>query len=105
MLTTALAAIILSCVSENVVAAGATFQSAERVLALLTSFDDSRPEQGVTELARTIGVHKSTASRLAAVHRSISSEALVTEENRVVVRRYLQTRRDVTDRINLISNT
>ena len=66
-MTTALAAIILSCVSENVVAAGATFQSAERVLALLTSFDDSRPEQGVTELARTIGVHKSTASRLAAV--------------------------------------
>ncbi len=53
--------------SENVVAAGATFQSAERVLALLTSFDDSRPEQGVTELAQTIGVHKSTASRLAAV--------------------------------------
>jgi IclR family acetate operon transcriptional repressor len=54
-------------VSENAVAAGATFQSAERVLALLTSFDDSRPEQGVTELAQTIGVHKSTASRLAAV--------------------------------------
>ena len=53
--------------SENVVAAGATFQSAERVLALLTSFDDARTEQGVTELAQTIGVHKSTASRLAAV--------------------------------------
>jgi IclR family transcriptional regulator, acetate operon repressor len=54
-------------VSENAVAGGATFQSAERVLALLTSFDDSRTEQGVTELAQTIGVHKSTASRLAAV--------------------------------------
>jgi IclR family acetate operon transcriptional repressor len=54
-------------VSENVVAAGATYQSAERVLALLTSFDESRPEQGVTELAESIGVHKSTASRLAAV--------------------------------------
>jgi DNA-binding IclR family transcriptional regulator len=54
-------------VSENVVAAGATYQSAERVLALLTSFDDCRTEQGVTELARTMGVHKSTASRLAAV--------------------------------------
>jgi DNA-binding IclR family transcriptional regulator len=53
-------------VSENVVAAGATYQSAERVLALLTSFDDGHPEQGVTELARLIGVHKSTASRLAA---------------------------------------
>jgi IclR family acetate operon transcriptional repressor len=54
-------------VSENVVAAGATYQSAERVLALLTSFDESRTEQGVTELAQSIGVHKSTASRLAAV--------------------------------------
>ena len=53
--------------SENAVAGGATFQSAERVLALLTSFDDARTEQGVTELAQTIGVHKSTASRLAAV--------------------------------------
>lgn len=52
---------------ENVVASGATYQSAERVLALLTSFDDSRTEQGVTELAQVIGVHKSTASRLAAV--------------------------------------
>jgi IclR family acetate operon transcriptional repressor len=54
-------------VSENVVAGGATYQSAERVLALLTSFDDSRVEQGVTELAQAIGVHKSTASRLAVV--------------------------------------
>jgi DNA-binding IclR family transcriptional regulator len=48
------------------VAIGATYQSAERVLALLTSFDDSRPELGVTEMAALIGVHKSTASRLAA---------------------------------------
>lgn len=48
------------------VAVGATFQSAERVLALLTSFDDSRPELRVTEMAALIGVHKSTASRLAA---------------------------------------
>ena len=53
--------------SENAVAAGATYQSAERVIALLTSFDDSRVELGVTELADSIGVHKSTASRLAAV--------------------------------------
>lgn len=52
--------------SENDVAAGATYQSAERVLALLTSFDDSRVELGVTEMAQSIGVHKSTASRLAA---------------------------------------
>jgi len=53
-------------VTEGTVAAGATYQSAERVLALLTSFDETRPEQGVTELAASIGVHKSTASRLAA---------------------------------------
>lgn len=45
---------------------GATYQSAERVLTLLTSFDDSRSELGVTEMAALIGVHKSTASRLAA---------------------------------------
>jgi DNA-binding IclR family transcriptional regulator len=36
------------------------------VLALLTSFDDSRVELGVTEMAASLGVHKSTASRLAA---------------------------------------
>jgi IclR family acetate operon transcriptional repressor len=37
------------------------------VLALLAAFDDGHEELGVTELARTLGVHKSTASRLAAV--------------------------------------
>ena len=52
--------------SESSVATGATYQSAERVLALLTSFDDTRTELGVTEMASSIGVHKSTASRLAA---------------------------------------
>lgn len=51
---------------EATVAAGATFQSAERVLALLASFEDGRVELGVTEIARSLGVHKSTASRLAA---------------------------------------
>ncbi len=53
--------------SRAAVAAGATYQSAERVLALLTSFDDSRVELGVTEMAASLGVHKSTASRLAGV--------------------------------------
>jgi len=48
------------------VAANGTYQSAERVLALLTAFDDARPELGVTEMAALVGVHKSTASRLAA---------------------------------------
>jgi DNA-binding IclR family transcriptional regulator len=52
-------------VSRAEVAAGATYQSAERVLTLLTSFDDSRVELGVTEMAAALGVHKSTASRLA----------------------------------------
>jgi DNA-binding IclR family transcriptional regulator len=52
-------------VIENEVAGGATYQSAERVLALLTSFEDGRAELGVTEMARLLGVHKSTASRLA----------------------------------------
>jgi DNA-binding IclR family transcriptional regulator len=51
---------------EREVAQIATYQSAERVLALLKSFDDSRMELGVAELARALGVHKSTASRLAA---------------------------------------
>jgi DNA-binding IclR family transcriptional regulator len=51
---------------EREVAQNATYQSAERVLALLKSFDDSRVELGVAELARALGVHKSTASRLAA---------------------------------------
>jgi IclR family acetate operon transcriptional repressor len=51
---------------ENEVAQNATYQSAERVLKLLRTFDDSRVELGVAELARALGVHKSTASRLAA---------------------------------------
>ncbi len=54
------------CMIEAQVAPNATYQSAERVLALLKSFDDSQVEQGVAEIARALGVHKSTASRLAA---------------------------------------
>ncbi|MCW2908567.1 MAG: IclR family transcriptional regulator [Actinomycetia bacterium] len=52
--------------SESLVAAGATYRSAERVLTLLAAFEDSRPELSVTEIAEALGVHKSTASRLAA---------------------------------------
>lgn len=51
---------------ENDVASSATYQSVDRVLALLTSFDETRTELGVTEMAGLLGVHKSTASRLAA---------------------------------------
>jgi IclR family transcriptional regulator, acetate operon repressor len=54
-------------VSRAEVAGGATYHSAERVLALLTSFDDARVELSVTEMAASLGVHKSTASRLAGV--------------------------------------
>jgi DNA-binding IclR family transcriptional regulator len=54
------------CVDENDVAESATYQSVERALALLTSFDETRTELGVTEMASLLGVHKSTASRLAA---------------------------------------
>jgi DNA-binding IclR family transcriptional regulator len=52
--------------SEPDVASSATYQSAERVLALLKTFDDSRVELGVADIARALDVHKSTASRLAA---------------------------------------
>jgi DNA-binding IclR family transcriptional regulator len=52
--------------TERGVASIATYQSAERVLALLKTFDDSRVELGVAEIARALDVHKSTASRLAA---------------------------------------
>ncbi|HUZ39517.1 MAG TPA: IclR family transcriptional regulator [Streptosporangiaceae bacterium] len=52
--------------SENEVAPIATYQSAERMLTLLKSFDDSRMELGVADIARALSVHKSTASRLAA---------------------------------------
>jgi IclR family transcriptional regulator, acetate operon repressor len=51
---------------EPGVASNATYQSADRVLALLKSFGETRVELGVAEIARALGVHKSTASRLAA---------------------------------------
>jgi IclR family acetate operon transcriptional repressor len=52
--------------SQNEVARSATYRSAERVLTLLRSFDDSQEELGVADIARALSVHKSTASRLAA---------------------------------------
>jgi DNA-binding IclR family transcriptional regulator len=71
-------------VSEDAVAAGATYQSAERAIALLTSFTDSRVELGVTEMADSIGVHKSTASRLAAVRRDRYATAVAELEEGLV---------------------
>ena len=41
-------------------------QSADRALAILASFDEDRPTLRVTELAATLGMHKSTVSRLLA---------------------------------------
>src|SRR5262249_28271948 len=54
------------CMPQDEVARSATYRSAERVLTLLKSFDDSREELGVADIARALSVHKSTASRLAA---------------------------------------
>lgn len=41
-------------------------QSVERALSLLSAFDDSMSELGVADLARAVGLHRSTVSRLAA---------------------------------------
>jgi DNA-binding IclR family transcriptional regulator len=41
-------------------------QSADRALAILAEFDDERPTLRVTELAVSLGMHKSTVSRLLA---------------------------------------
>ena len=41
-------------------------QSADKALAILGAFDESRPDLGVSELAGELGMHKSTVSRLLA---------------------------------------
>lgn len=51
-------------------------QSADRALAIVAAFSEARPELRVSELARDLGMHKSTASRL-----------LATLERRGLVRR------------------
>ncbi len=43
---------------------GSTVQSVERAIAILKSFGPGRPERGVNELSREMGLHKSTVSRL-----------------------------------------
>lgn len=47
-------------------AAAGEIKSVKRALALLTAFDAEEPEISVTDLARRVGVHKSTVSRLMA---------------------------------------
>ena len=39
-------------------------QSVERAIAILKSFSQEKPERGVNELSRELGLHKSTVSRL-----------------------------------------
>ncbi|MFN2220420.1 MAG: IclR family transcriptional regulator, partial [Anaerolineae bacterium] len=39
-------------------------QAVERAIAILKSFSTERPERGVGELSRELGLHKSTVSRL-----------------------------------------
>jgi DNA-binding IclR family transcriptional regulator len=41
-----------------------TVQSVERAIAILKSFSLEKPERGVNELSRELGLHKSTISRL-----------------------------------------
>jgi DNA-binding IclR family transcriptional regulator len=41
-----------------------SIQSVERAIAILKSFTQEKPERGVTELSRELGLHKSTVSRL-----------------------------------------
>ena len=43
---------------------GASLQSVERAITILKSFSLQRPERGVSELSRELGLHKSTVSRL-----------------------------------------
>ena len=43
---------------------GTTVQSVDRAIAILKSFSSEKPERGVAELARELGLHKSTVSRL-----------------------------------------
>jgi DNA-binding IclR family transcriptional regulator len=50
----------IGCIIRN------EMQSADRALAILAAFSDERPALGVSELARELGMHKSTASRLLA---------------------------------------
>jgi DNA-binding IclR family transcriptional regulator len=43
---------------------GASLQSVERAITILKSFSLQKPERGVSELSRELGLHKSTVSRL-----------------------------------------
>src|SRR5918997_6634872 len=53
---------------------GTLIQSVQRAAALLKAFDGGPAEQGVTDLSRKVGLHKSTVSRLLA---TLEREGLV----------------------------
>jgi len=62
-------------------------QSVERAIAILKSFSLERPERGVSELSRELGLHKSTISRLMRTleHGGLLSRSPETERYRLGV--------------------
>jgi DNA-binding IclR family transcriptional regulator len=62
-------------------------QSVERAIAILKSFSLERPERGVSELSRELGLHKSTVSRLMRTleHGGLLSRSPETERYRLGV--------------------
>jgi IclR family transcriptional regulator, acetate operon repressor len=56
-----------------------SIQSVDRAIAILKSFTLERPERGVSELSRRLGLHKSTVSRLA---RSLADGGLLSQDAR-----------------------
>jgi IclR family KDG regulon transcriptional repressor len=62
-------------------------QSVERAIAILKSFSLDRPERGVSELGRELGLHKSTVSRLMRTleHGGLLSRSPETERYRLGV--------------------
>jgi DNA-binding IclR family transcriptional regulator len=62
-------------------------QSVERAIAILKSFSLDRPERGVSELGRDLGLHKSTVSRLMRTleHGGLLSRSPETERYRLGV--------------------
>ncbi len=64
--TSSSAQTLVASYSTRCIMRNAAVQTVDRALQLLLAFDAEDQELGVTELAARVGVHKSTASRLAA---------------------------------------
>ena len=58
---------------------GNAVRSVDRAAALLLALGESHGEAGVTELARRLGLHKSTASRLPISQRVMVNDSLMLE--------------------------